>query len=223
MADENEPRKLIIVQVGNPIQSTGAGILMNRTLSDKSNHGPLVAEPVKKPSSISESSEKENMAERRLYKSKSLPLNHKGTRSRKPLERSETENSQDGFSEMESNDSLDGSPVEFKPDFDSNNNGFNQLTVSTMDEPMDPTCNLRMLCSALSPEIKKMQQEREREEGRSSAASSMISLANSGLILSPSEENSREGLMSSQDSQVNCELELYTSRKDKSLGRLCDK
>ena len=88
----------------------------------------------------------------------------------------------------------------------------------------DPTCNLQLLLSAASPEIKRMEQERERNlEDRSSAASSMMSMAFSGYMVSPSEENSRDCLMSSQDSQVGTDTEMFTSRKDKSLGRLCDK
>ncbi|GFO49098.1 transcription factor e2f8 [Plakobranchus ocellatus] len=95
--------------------------------------------------------------------------------------------------------------------------------------PLSPNWNLKMLCTAVSPEIRRMQQERESSlaEGRSSTTSvvSSSTTATTAQLVSPSEENSQDGMdfASSQDSTLTLELEVITSRKDKSLGKLCDK
>ncbi|XP_005111136.2 transcription factor E2F8 [Aplysia californica] len=227
MADENATRKLVIVQVGKPMRSNVNSRRMRRCLSDKPQHGRVEL------STSTKDAEKENMERKLMCKSQSLTFSKRNLRSRKPLERSETENSQDGFSDVESMGSVDEDML-----FDSNNNeGYctpqktprdcEMSNSGSNNEPVSPTWNLKMLCTAVSPEIRRMQQERESvvEEGRSSAASSMTSMTCSGHILSPTEENSREGLdmISSQDSAVGTDLEMFTSRKDKSLGRLCDK
>ena len=222
MADENSTQGIAAVLLGKLASHSSASISgqsMRRTLSDKSNYMHINQDIYGK----------ENMEDRTMIcKSQSLPSNKKGLRNRKPLERSE--NSQDSSSDVDSSISTDS--VEELPVFDTNNNGYSTPTKvkqeAVLDESSlsyDPTCNLQLLLSAASPEIKRMEREREKslEEDRSSAASSMMSMAFSGYMVSPCEENNRDFLMSSQDSQVGTDTEMFTSRKDKSLGRLCDK
>ncbi|KAH9505648.1 Transcription factor e2f8 [Bulinus truncatus] len=123
--------------------------------------------------------------------------------------------------------------------FDSNNNEGQCLTLKdssshktskdnslTTTPPPSPTWNLKMLCTAVSPEIRRLQLEKENgfDESRSSTISASSS-NNTAPILSPTEENSHECLEfgSSQESSFSFEMEVITSRKDKSLGKLCDK
>ena len=181
---------------------------------------------------------KENMAMASSESGKKHPMTRKASASGKPLERLDTDNSQwDYSSEDESLDSTEG----YFP-FDSNNNQDRRApkscpagTVNSeirsghVTPPLSPNWNLKMLCTAVSPEIRRMQQERENSvaEGRLSSASAVSSSTTATTIqlVSPSEENSQDGVdfVSSQDSTITLELEVITSRKDKSLGKLCDK
>ncbi|XP_059165450.1 uncharacterized protein LOC131948020 [Physella acuta] len=112
--------------------------------------------------------------------------------------------------------------------FDANNNqGNSSLSNYSHREdnahlsttpPPSPTWNLKMLCTAVSPEIRRMQQQKNCiDEGRST------------VPLNPNasncEENSQDCMDfgSSQESVFSLEMEVITSRKDKSLGKLCDK
>ncbi|KAK6985679.1 Transcription factor e2f8 [Biomphalaria glabrata] len=120
--------------------------------------------------------------------------------------------------------------------FDSNNNegqrasswdsklSSDNLSLATTPPP-SPTWNLKMLCTAVSPEIRRLQLEKENGFDESRSSTSASSLNNVTSVLSPSEENSHEcfDFGSSQDSSFSFEMEVQTSRKDKSLGKLCDK
>ncbi|KAL8570021.1 hypothetical protein ACOMHN_036298 [Nucella lapillus] len=77
----------------------------------------------------------------------------------------------------------------------------------TMEHPPSPLANLRMLFSAVSPEIRKMQKEQELQND---AANSRDQLGGESDV------------MSSQESDTGKFL-LHGSRKEKSLGLLCEK
>lgn len=137
-------------------------------------------------------------------------------------------------SNVENEDSLDSVHTDFL--FDSNNNQAsyssgarqeNGAHDSVTTPPPSPTWNLKILCNAVSPEIRRMQMQKETgcEEERASSNSLTSSSTTTNQIPSPSEENSHDytEFASSQDSALSLELEIVTSRKDKSLGRLCDK
>lgn len=112
--------------------------------------------------------------------------------------------------------------------FDTNNNQGDSLHANyshhednahlSTTPPPSPTWNLKMLCTAVSPEIRRMQQQKNFiDEGRST-----VPLNPNASIC---EENSHDCMdfVSSQDSVFSLEMEVITSRKDKSLGKLCDK
>ncbi|GFS26925.1 transcription factor E2F8 [Elysia marginata] len=182
---------------------------------------------------------KENTAMSSSEAGPQQPVVAKTVTSGNPLQRHDTDNSQwdDDSSEDESLDSTEG----YFP-FDSNNNQggcrapkscpagtVNNELSGHVTPPLSPNWNLKMLCTAVSPEIRRMQQERENSlaEGRLSTTSGMSTstTATTAHLVSPSEENSRDGMdfASSQESTITLELEVVPSRKDKSLGKLCDK
>lgn len=92
----------------------------------------------------------------------------------------------------------------------SEDNGSPSLELQeTMEHPPSPTANLKMLISAVSPEIRKMQRQQELQL-ESEAASSGDALGGESDV------------MSSQESDPGKTL-LHGSRKEKSLGLLCEK
>lgn len=109
--------------------------------------------------------------------------------------------------------------------FDKNNNEGSGESVKR--KPCDdrnststsPTWNLTVLCNAASPEIRRMQLERDNAFATDSRSSS--SSLPAMQMPSPTEDGIHDcyEVISSQESV----MEMFTSRKDKSLGRLCDR
>ncbi|CAG5126883.1 unnamed protein product [Candidula unifasciata] len=181
--------------------------------------------------------EKENMdPEAELPLTRSDVLRCDSSEHRRPLENSDVNSHSLDNQSFENEDSCDSGEDDFI--FDTNNNqGICTSNTKRLSEaeggattpPPSPTWNLRILCNAVSPEIRRMQLQRENagDEERSSSASvaSSSTTATNHPMVSPSEENSCDytEFISSQDSALGLEFEVITSRKDKSLGRLCDK
>ncbi|XP_076466301.1 uncharacterized protein LOC143297735 isoform X2 [Babylonia areolata] len=118
---------------------------------------------------------------------------------------SEAENSSSSHSHTseETNDTTSSSGAE------RSDNGSPSLELrETMEHPPSPTANLRMLFSAVSPEIRKMQSQRLEQQSDATNSSDHI--------------GGESELISSQESDPGRTM-LHGSRKEKSLGLLCEK
>lgn len=181
--------------------------------------------------------DKENMDPEALLQSTKQHVPHcDSSQQRRPLQSSNMNSCSLDNESFENEDSCDSVEEDFI--FDANNNQgmcstpSNQLPHAeggAATPPPSPTWNLRILCNAVSPEIRRMQLQRENgcdeEQSSSASVASSSTTATNHLMVSPSEENSCDftEFVSSQDSALSLEFEVITSRKDKSLGRLCDK
>ena len=96
------------------------------------------------------------------------------------------------------------------------------------DEPLTPTANLKMLVSAASPAIRDREiKKRELFPGEESSAFETLQAAASLGLISNAKRSDSQGedkIVDEQSSQMDGTLDKITvSRKDKSLGLLCQK
>ena len=100
-------------------------------------------------------------------------------------------------------------------------------TNQTGDDPLTPTANLKMLVSAASPAIRDREtKKRELFPGQNANTFEVLHTAASALILNSkqSEVLGGEKCIKDDSSQLDCGGNKITvSRKDKSLGLLCQK